>query len=107
MILSSFNFVENMTDITFFWHDYEAGGVNLRLDRPTQFAGIRTNEQLEVIGEPVNIFCQLSPDYLPHPEACLVTGITPQQCQRDGYIETEFAGKIAAELSKPGTVSVG
>lgn len=96
-----------MTDITFFWHDYEAGGVNPRADRPTQFAGIRTNEQLEVVGKPVNIFCQLSPDYLPHPEACLITGITPQQCQRDGHIETEFAAKIAAELSQPGTVGVG
>lgn len=96
-----------MTDITFFWHDYEAGGINPRADRPTQFAGIRTNAELDIVGEPMNIFCQLAPDYLPHPEACLITGITPQQCQRDGYIETEFAGRIAAELSKPGTVSVG
>lgn len=96
-----------MTNITFFWHDYEAGGVNPRADRPTQFAGIRTNENLEIIGKPVNLFCQPSPDYLPHPEACLITGITPQQCQRDGHIETEFAGKIAAELSQPGTVGVG
>ncbi len=96
-----------MTDITFFWHDYEAGGINPRADRPMQFAGIRTNENLEVIGKPVNVFCQQSPDYLPHPEACLITGITPQQCQRDGYIETEFAGKIAAELSHPGTVGIG
>lgn len=96
-----------MTDITFFWHDYEAGGVNPRADRPTQFAGIRTNQNLEIVGKAVNIFCQLSPDYLPHPEACLITGITPQQCQRDGFIETEFAGKIAAELSQPGTVGVG
>lgn len=96
-----------MTQHTFYWHDYEAGGVNPRRDRPTQFAGIRTNSDLEVIEQPLNIFCQLPPDYLPHPEACLITGITPQQCQRDGLIETEFASKIVQELSRPGTVSIG
>ncbi|WP_113906575.1 exodeoxyribonuclease I [Aliidiomarina celeris] len=96
-----------MTDYTFYWHDYEAGGVNPRVDRPMQFAGIRTNHKFEVIGKPLNIFCQLSPDYLPHPEACLITGITPQQCQRDGYPEVQFAEKIAAELSQANTISVG
>ncbi|RTE87308.1 MULTISPECIES: exodeoxyribonuclease I [Gammaproteobacteria] len=96
-----------MTQTTFYWHDYEAGGVNPRVDRPMQFAGIRTDSDLNIVGEPLNIFCQLAPDYLPHPEACLITGITPQQCQRDGFIETEFAGKIAQELSVPGTVSIG
>ncbi|MCC5854971.1 MAG: exodeoxyribonuclease I [Idiomarina sp.] len=92
---------------TFYWHDYEAGGVNPRVDRPMQFAGIRTDENLDVIGEPLNIFCQLAPDYLPHPEACLITGISPQRCQRDGYIEAEFAQRIAAELEQPNTVTIG
>ncbi|CUS48913.1 MAG: exodeoxyribonuclease I SbcB [Idiomarinaceae bacterium HL-53] len=96
-----------MSEITFYWHDYEAGGVNPRVDRPMQFAGIRTNAALDTVGEPLNIFCQLPADYLPHPEACLITGITPQQCQRDGYLETEFAGKIAYELAQPNTVAVG
>lgn len=96
-----------MSDLTFYWHDYEAGGINPRVDRPSQFAGIRTNENLEIIGKPLNIYCQPSPDYLPHPEACLITGITPQRCLRDGYIESEFAAKIATELAQANTVSVG
>ena len=42
-----------MSDLTFFWHDYETFGVNPRRDRPAQFAGIRTDAQLNEIGEPL------------------------------------------------------
>ena len=42
-----------MAATTFFWHDYETTGADPRRDRPAQFAGIRTNLDLEVIGDPV------------------------------------------------------
>ena len=42
-----------MSDFTFFWHDYETFGVVPRRDRPSQFAGIRTDADLNEIGEPV------------------------------------------------------
>ena len=62
-----------------FWYDFETTGIDPRSDRPLQVAGIRTDEQLNEIGEPFNLYCKLSEDILPHPQACLVTGITPQR----------------------------
>jgi exodeoxyribonuclease-1 len=96
-----------MAATTFLWHDYETTGADPRRDRPSQFAAIRTNAQLEVIGEPIDIFCKPAADVLPHPEACLITGITPQRAERDGLIEAEFASIVQDELGAPGTCGVG
>lgn len=92
---------------TFFWHDYETFGAVPRQDRPSQFAGVRTDAELNEIGEPLMIYCQPAPDYLPAPEACLLTGITPQHCLQQGVAEHEFAGVIERELAAPGTIGVG
>lgn len=92
---------------TFLWHDYETFGANTRRDRPAQFAGIRTDAELNEIGEPLMIYCRPAPDYLPDPEACLITGITPQLCLERGLPEHEFAARIEAELARPGTIGVG
>ena len=92
---------------TFLWHDYETFGTDPRRDRPAQFAAIRTDAQLNIVGEPINILCQPAPDYLPDPAACLVTGITPQQCLQHGVTEQAFAARIHAELAQPGTIGVG
>jgi exodeoxyribonuclease I len=92
---------------TLLWHDYETTGADPRRDRPSQFAGIRTNLDLEIIGEPVSLYCKPGNDMLPHPEACLVTGITPQHAQREGRIEAEFAAIVHEELAAPGTCGVG
>ena len=96
-----------MQSMTFFWHDYETFGRVPRHDRPAQFAGIRTDAALNEIGEPLALYCQPAPDYLPDPEACLLTGILPQQCQAEGLPEREFAARIEAALAQPGTVGVG
>lgn len=96
-----------MATPTFFWHDYETFGAEPRRDRPSQFAGVRTDADLNEIGEPVMLYCKPAPDYLPAPEACLLTGITPQQCLEHGVVEHEFAGVIERELAEPGTVGVG
>lgn len=92
---------------TIYWHDYEAFGADPRRDRASQFAGLRTDEQLNVIGEPLVIYCQPAPDMLPHPEACLLTGITPQQAREQGACESRFIGAIHEEMSRPGTCSAG
>jgi exodeoxyribonuclease I len=96
-----------MTEFTFFWHDYETFGRQPRRDRPSQFAGVRTNADLEEIDEPVMVYCQPSPDYLPDPESCLLTGITPQHCLERGVKEVEFAQVIETQLARSGTVGVG
>ncbi len=92
---------------TFFWHDYETSGADTRRDRPLQFAGIRTDAELNIIEEPVMFYCKPADDLLPHPEACLITGITPQQALREGVCEAEFMALIHKELSRPGTCGVG
>lgn len=92
---------------TFFWHDYETFGAQPRYDRPAQFAGIRTDAELNEIGEPVMWYCQPAGDYLPDPQSCLITGITPQQCLEQGMPEAQFAAHIEAELAQAGTVGVG
>ena len=92
---------------TFLWHDYETFGANTRRDRPAQFAGIRTDAELNEIGDPLMIYCRPAPDYLPDPQSCLITGITPQVCLERGLPEHEFAARIEAELAQPGTIGVG
>jgi len=92
---------------TFLWHDYETFGTHPALDRPAQFAAIRTDTGLRPIGEPLEWFCAPAEDTLPHPAACLVTGITPQEARRKGVIESEFAGLIHAEMMEPGTCCAG
>lgn len=92
---------------TFFWHDYETTGADARRDRPIQFAGIRTDEELRIVGEPVMCYCRPPRDSLPHPDACLITGITPQLAEREGRIEAEFTAIVHEELAAPGTCGVG
>ncbi|WP_418320034.1 exodeoxyribonuclease I [Piscinibacter sakaiensis] len=96
-----------MSNFSFYWHDYETFGRSPRRDRPSQFAGIRTDAELNEVGAPRMMFCRPAPDYLPEPEACLLTGILPQQCLAEGVAEHEFAAQIESELAFPGTVGVG
>lgn len=96
-----------MTTQTFLWHDYETFGAQARRDRPAQFAAIRTDADLNEIGEPIMLYCQPANDFLPDPQSCLITGITPQQCLEWGVPEHKFAAAIEQAFSKPGTVGVG
>ncbi len=89
------------------WHDYETWGVNPQKDFPCQFAAIRTDYDLNPIGKPLNWFCQIPNDYLPQPQACLVTGITPQQSLRDGLVEAHFIEKVHQQLALPNTCTAG
>ncbi|MBC7453132.1 MAG: exodeoxyribonuclease I [Massilia sp.] len=96
-----------MTTHTFLWHDYETFGAQPRRDRPAQFAAIRTDANLNEIGAPIMLYCQPAPDFLPDPQSCLITGITPQQCLEQGIAEHQFAATIEAAFSQPGTIGVG
>jgi len=92
---------------TFLWHDYETFGANVRRDRPAQFAAIRTDAELNEIGEPLMLYCQPAPDFLPDPQSCLITGITPQTCLEKGIPEHAFAAQIEQAFAEPGTIGVG
>ena len=92
---------------TFYWYDLETFGTQVRHDRIAQFAGIRTDEQLRPVAEPDMFYCQPTPDYLPDPGSCLVTGITPQLCQQKGLPEHEFAARVQQILGEEHTCGVG
>ncbi|TVQ29311.1 MAG: exodeoxyribonuclease I [Wenzhouxiangella sp.] len=92
---------------TFLWHDYETFGADTRRDRPAQFAALRTDAGLVPIGDPAVFYCQPADDMLPQPDACLITGITPQLARDQGLPENEFAARIHDLMSEPGTCSVG
>ena len=96
-----------MSETTLLWHDYETWGLNPRLDRPSQFAAIRTDLDLNPIGEPIEFFCKPAQDFIPHPQSALITGLTPQVADEKGLIEADFAQAIFAAFSVPGTCGVG
>lgn len=93
--------------MSFLWYDLETFGKDPRRTRIAQFAAIRTDDDLNEVGEPVSIFCKPAHDLLPAPEAVLVTGITPQQAEREGLIEAEFMARVHEQVAEPGTCSVG
>lgn len=91
-----------------YFYDLETWGADPKRDRIAQFAGQRTNLDLEPIEPPQTLYCQLAADYLPDPEAVLITGIVPQLCQQKGLAEAEFTRQIATEwLKQPDTCVVG
>ena len=92
---------------TFFFYDLETSGLSAREDRIMQFAGQRTDKDLNPIGEPVNILVKMANDTLPSPGAIMVTKITPQQTQQDGMTEAEFCDYAENEIFTPGTCAVG
>ena len=93
--------------LTLYWHDYETWGTDPGRDWPAQFAGLRTDEDLKVIGKPLSLYCYPADDMLPQPEACMVTGITPQLARMNGVIEADFFRRIHEQLALPGSCGVG
>lgn len=100
---------------TFLWHDYETNGIDTLRDRAVQFAGIRTDEDLNEVDEPIEYFSIPHKDTLPNPGACLVTGITPNRIfkllkteeKHKVLNEYDFFRNINRELSAPNTCGVG
>ncbi|MBV8044600.1 exodeoxyribonuclease I [Pluralibacter sp.] len=91
----------------FLFHDYETFGTSPSLDRPAQFAALRTDNDFNVIGEPEVFYCKPADDYLPQPQAVLITGITPQEALAKGENEAAFARRIHALFTVPKTCVVG
>lgn len=90
-----------------YWYDFETFGIDTKYDRLSQFAGIRTDENLNIISDPLTLYCKPADDCLPDPYACMITGITPQKALTDGINEKEFITQIHQEFSTPGTCVAG
>lgn len=92
---------------TLLWYDLETFGTHRQWDRIASFGCVRTDFDLNEVEAPVLRYCRQSPDYLPHPEACLVSRLTPELVNRKGVSEREFAEVIHTELSRPLTCTAG
>ncbi|HUX12176.1 MAG TPA: exodeoxyribonuclease I [Spirochaetia bacterium] len=92
---------------TLLWYDLETFGIHPAWDRIGQFAAQRTDYHFEPVDEPISIYCRMGPDYVPDPDSCLLTGLTPRIVAERGLTESEFAARIHREMSVPGTCVVG
>src|SRR5437868_10494102 len=92
---------------SFFFYDLETSGFSAKSARIMQFAGQRTDMDLNPIGDPVDVLIKLEPDVLPDPDAVLITGITPQQTLADGLTEAEFLTYFYDEVVQDDTIFMG
>ena len=93
--------------MTFYFYDLETSSASPRTGRIMQFAGQRTNELMEPIGDPDDIIVKLADDIIPEPDAVLVHGITPQKTLEEGINEAEFAEFFHEKVAQPATVFIG
>ena len=93
--------------MTFYFFDLETSGFRAREDRIMQFAGQRTDMDLNPIGEPDNILVKVTQDLLPQPDAVLVHGITPQKTLIEGISEAELVKYLTAQVFVKDTIAVG
>ncbi|ALD15480.1 exonuclease [Buchnera aphidicola (Aphis glycines)] len=100
-------FSSQKNQLTFLFYDYETFGTHTSLDKPAQFASIRTDKNLEIIEKPKCFYCFPSDDYLPEPYSILITKITPQYTLKHGVNEYEFAKKIYKIIMRPNSCIVG
>lgn len=92
---------------TFLFYDLETFGQDPRKTRIAQFAAVRTDAELNVVEEPISFFVKPADDLLPSPYATLVTGITPQQALAEGVNEAEAFARIAEQMARPQTCTLG
>lgn len=92
---------------SFLFYDLETFGRDPRRTRIAQFAAVRTDSDLNAIEEPISFFVKPADDLLPSPTASLITGIAPQHALREGVEEAEAFARIAEEMSRPETCTLG
>ena len=90
-----------------YWYDLETSGTHPASDRIMQFAGRRTDAELNAIDEPHVTYVGLASDVLPHAQACLVTGVTPQRANSEGIDEWQAIRRIDEIMRVPGTCVAG
>ena len=92
---------------TFYWYDLETSGTEPRWDRIVQVAGLRTDAELNEVGDAWCTYVRLPDDVLPNPGATLVTGITPQLSREQGITEWQALRRVNELFSEPNTCVAG
>ncbi|VFP81271.1 Exodeoxyribonuclease I [Buchnera aphidicola (Cinara kochiana kochiana)] len=95
------------TKKSFIFYDYETFGLNISLDKVAQFCSIETDHEFKVIRKKTVLFCYPPIDYLPDPNAVLITKILPQYTQKYGLNEYFFAKRIYDIFSQKNSCIVG
>jgi len=95
------------TKASFYWYDLETSGIEPRWDRITQIAGMRTDLDLNPLGDEFCTYVRLPDDVLPSPAAALVTGITPELTTAEGIAEWEALTRLKEIFSRPHTCVTG
>lgn len=80
--------------VPFLFYDLETFGRSPALDRIAEFAGIVTDDTLDLLEQPHELRCIPPADYLAHPGASLTNRITPQDAQATGVAEPVFAERL-------------
>ena len=96
-----------MNDKNFFWYDLETTGADVEQDRAVQFAGIRTDSDLNQIEEGYELFCRPSLDRLPAPQAVAITKLDYLELAKKSSRESEFCRLILKEFTRDGTCVSG
>jgi len=91
---------------SFYWYDLETSGTEPRWDRIVQFAGLRTDMELNEVGDEFSCYVELPDDVLPSPAATVVTGITPAVAAR-GSREWDVLTRVLSLVSRPRTCVTG
>jgi len=90
------------------FYDLETFGLSPRGDRIAEFAGILTDDRLDLLEQPYELRALPPPDYLASPGACLTTGITPQAALQTGLPEPDFARRVHRWFTgRPETLILG
>ncbi|VFP78374.1 Exodeoxyribonuclease I [Buchnera aphidicola (Cinara cuneomaculata)] len=97
----------NTINQSFIFYDYETFGLNVSLDKVSQFCSIQTDNNFNFIYNKVILFCYPPLDYLPDPESILITKILPQDTQKNGMNEYFFAKKIYDIFSQRNVCIIG
>ncbi|QJC32607.1 exodeoxyribonuclease I [Enterobacteriaceae endosymbiont of Donacia dentata] len=99
--------IKKKSEFNFLFYDYETFGLNPIKDRIAQFACIRTNINLKIIGKPIILYCKLSNDYLPDPKSMIIHNISLDLINLKGQTECKFASNINKIFSLPNTCILG
>lgn len=92
---------------SYLWYDYETWGTVPSRDRIAQFAAIRTDMDLNIIEEPINLFCRPASDTVIDPDAVCITGLSPLTLEQTGLSEWDFAKAVHSTMAQPNTCTTG
>ena len=96
-----------VNDKNFFWYDLETTGTDVEQDRAVQFAGIRTDLDLNQIEEGCELFCRPPLERLPAPEAIAITKLDYLELLKQSLSESEFCRSILNKFARDKTCVSG